>query len=98
MYDFSPYYPAGESTVFTMVDCDMGDSTYSSPERIKLVDTEAENGAEFPGAMFGEGSLTMIIAFIALIASIASIVVNVCNSKNAKKLVFAGTNETEEDN
>jgi hypothetical protein len=98
MYDFSPYYPAGESTVFTMVDCDMGDSTYSSPERIKLVDTEAENGAEFPGAMFGEGSLTMIIAFIALIASIASIVVNVCNSNKTKKLVLAGTNETEEDN
>ena len=98
MYDFSPFYPAGESTVFTMVDCDMGDSTYSSPERIKLVDSEAENGAEFPGSIFGEGSLTMIIAFIALVASIASIVVNVCNSNKAKKLVLSGTNETKEDN
>ena len=63
----------------TLIDCDMGDSTYENKEYIDFVDTDAKNG---PGSIFGEGSLAIVVAFVALVVSIASIAVNVSLKKN----------------
>jgi hypothetical protein len=65
----------------TLIDCDMGDSTYEDKEYIDFVDTDAKNG---PSSIFGEGSLTMIVSFVALIASVASILVNVSARKDKR--------------
>jgi nitrous oxidase accessory protein NosD len=63
----------GESPTF--INCDMGNSTYNDRNRVHI-----ENSGT--GSIFGEGSLTMIVAFVALIVSVAAIIVNVSSKKN----------------
>jgi hypothetical protein len=45
------------------------------------------------GSIFGEGSLSMIVAFVALIASVAALVVN---ASSVKKKASSAADETEE--
>ena len=73
----------------TFVDCDFGDATFDNKSAAKF-----ENTANSVGSIFGEGSLTMIVAFVALIASVASLVVNL--SSNKKKAVPAASNDAAE--
>jgi hypothetical protein len=63
----------------TLIDCDMGDSTYEDKEYIDFINTRS--GRALSGSIFGGGSLAIIVAFVALVASIASIVVNVSSKK-----------------
>jgi hypothetical protein len=70
-----------------MIDCVLGDTTFDD-----------KNMVEGVGSFIGDGSLTMIVAFVVLIASIASIIVNVSSKK--KKAISAtanGTAETEDE-
>jgi hypothetical protein len=61
----------------------MGDSTYEDPEDISFIDCEsAPKDSNFLGSIFGEGSLSMIVAFVALIVSVAAIIVNISSKKN----------------
>ena len=80
----------------TMYECDMGNSTYNELENIKFVDCEnAPNGsARRFGSIFGEGSLTMIVALLALIASGVSIFLTVYYNKK-KAVPVAANNVTE---
>ena len=93
-FEFDFDFRTNESGV-VFEDCTFNKSTFSDKGAATFFGGNVSNTA---ASIFGEGSLTTIIAFIALIASIASIVVNVCNSNKTKKLVLVGTNETKEDN
>ena len=77
----------GDSTTF--INCDMGNSTYNDRNLVQIVNSGT-------GSIFGEGSLTMIVAFVALIASVASIIVNVTARK--KETVSVTATEQAEDN
>ena len=66
----------------TMTDCTLGDTTFENKGMVEGV-----------GSIFGEGSLTMIVAITALIASAAAIVVSVSSKKKA---VPATSNEVAE--
>ena len=84
----------------TMYECDMGNSTYKGVENIKFVDCEnAPNaGARRFGSIFGEGSLTMIVALLALIASGVSIFLTVYyNKKKAVPVTANNAEETEDE-
>lgn len=76
----------------SFVDCDLGDSGFDDRSKATFTDTDAKNGV---GSIFGEGSLTMIVAFVALIASVASIVVNVTNHKKTNVPADAGAADNE---
>lgn len=80
-----------ENANITFVDCDFGDATFDNKSAAKF-----ENTANGVGSIFGEGSLSMIIAFVALVASIASIVVNLNNNKNLKLALAGDAKKTEE--
>lgn len=58
----------------TFVDCDFGDATFSNRNAATFVDSNAN--PKDPASIFGEGSLSMVVALIALIVSVASILVN----------------------
>ena len=79
--------------------CDMGDSKFYELDldSVKFVDCQnAPNAnARRYGSIFGEGSLTMIIAFVALVVSIAAMVVNVSSKKKATPATAAETNDEE---
>ena len=90
------YTFAVDEEVLTFIDCKMSDSTYYDQDLMVFVDTDAANGSNFPGSIFGEGSLALIVAFVALIASIASIIVNVTARK--KQTVPVTDAEQAEDN
>lgn len=66
-----------------LLNCDLGDTTFEDKSTVIGV-----------GSIFGEGSLTMIVALIALVASIAS--VSVCVALYKKKAVPATANKAEE--
>jgi hypothetical protein len=78
----------------TLRDCNLGNSTFEKAKYVVIVDTDAENGA---ASIFGEGSLTMIVAFVAFIVSIASIIVNV-TARKKKTGPVTKTESSEEDN
>ena len=73
----------------------MGNSTYNELENIRFVDCQnapaTSNVASF---IFGEGSLTMIVALLALITSAVSIFLTVYYNK--KKAVPAEANNAAE--
>ena len=79
---------------FTLRDCNLGNSTFENAKNVVIVDTDAENGA---ASIFGEGSFTMIVAFVALITSVASIIVNVTTRKK-NTVPVTKTESSEEDN
>lgn len=66
----------------SFVDCQLGNATFNSKSAARFVDTDTQNRA---GSIFGEGSLTMIVAILALIASGISICLTV--GYNKKKTV-----------
>jgi hypothetical protein len=93
----------------TFYDCDMGNSTYSNENNIKLTNTNEPDGITNDpntiifdteadpilfASIFSEGSLTLIVAFAALIASIASIMVNVVSNKKRSASESAKSNTT----
>jgi hypothetical protein len=62
----------------------MSESTYFDKDCIVFEDTDAPDGrARRFGSIFGEGSLTMIVAFVALVVSVASVIVNATSKKKA---------------
>jgi hypothetical protein len=70
----------------------MSDSTYYDRDLMKFVDTDAPNGA---ASIFGEGSLTMIVAILALALSAACMGVTLSMKK---KLVPVAANQAESEN
>ena len=79
----------------TFIDCKLSDSTYFDRDCIVFEDTDAPNGsARRFGSIFGEGSLTMIVALLALIASGVSIFLTVYYNKKMAVPV-AANNATE---
>ena len=80
--------------------CDMGDSHFEQwvLDYVKFVDCEntPHSTVRHFASIFGEGSLTMIVALLALIASIASIIVNVTARKKQTVPVTA-TEQSEDD-
>ena len=90
--EFASFYDV--NTTLTFYDCDMGDSTYDDTEYLKFV----ENGVEkknITGSIFGEGSMTMIVAILALVASAASIGISIASNK--KKAVPATVDKNDEE-
>ena len=83
----------------TFTNCDMGDSKFfqSDLEYLSFVDCEnaPDASARRFGSIFGEGSLTMIVALLALIASGVSIFLTVYYNKK-KAVPAAANNATEE--
>ena len=78
----------------SFVDCDLGDASFDDRSKAKFTDTDAENGV---GSIFGEGSLTMIIAILALVASAASICLTVVLfKKNAVSATANGAYESDD--
>ena len=73
------------------VNCSFGNSTYNDRSRATF-----EDNSKFPASLIGEGSLSMIVAFVALIASIASIIVNVTERKK-KTVPVTATEQSEDD-
>ena len=66
----------------SFVDCQFGDATFNNKSVAKFVDPDRQNSA---GSIFGDGSLTMIVAILALITSGISICMTVVYNK--KKVV-----------
>ena len=81
------------------IDCKLSDSTYFDRDCIVFEDTDAPNGsARRFGSIFGEGSLSMIVALLALIASGVSIFLTVYyNKKKAVPVVANNATETEDE-
>lgn len=75
-------------------DCSMGDSDYREKDEIIFEDSD---GSKLSGSIFGEGSFSLIVAFVALIASIAAIVVNISSKKKTVPETADNANETEDD-
>jgi hypothetical protein len=80
----------GDQSNVVFVDSDFGDATFSDKNAATFVDCDVSNNV---GSIFGEGSLTMIVAILALVASAVSIFL-VADTR--KKLVFATANKTAE--
>ena len=82
----------------TFIDCKLSDSTYYDKDCIVFEDTDAPNGsARRFASIFGEGSLTMIVALLALIASAVSIFLTVYYNKKKTAPVAADTKEAEDE-
>ena len=83
----------------TFIDCKLSDSTYFDKDCIVFEDTDAPDGsARRFGSIFGEGSLTMIVAFLSLIASaVAIFLVVYYNKKKAAPVAANGATDTETD-
>lgn len=73
--DFSPV------SDLVLRNCSMGDSSYDDYRLDNIKFQDADGNAIAVGSIFGEGSLTMIVALIGLIVAIASICVNVAMNK-----------------
>jgi hypothetical protein len=61
------------NTPLSLYECDMGNSTYQACKGLNFVDTVAPTNTSI-GSVFGEGSMTMIVAIVAVLALIASVV------------------------
>ena len=84
-----------EKTGITFVDCDFGEATFSDKNAVTFVGGTVSNST---GSIFGEGSLSTIIALLALIASAVSIFLTVYyNKKKAVPVAANGVAETETD-
>ena len=70
--------------------CDFGNSTFNNR---KFIDTDTPNGI---GLIFGEGSLTMVIAIVSTLALVASGASIFMITDLKKKLVSTATNNTAE--
>jgi hypothetical protein len=82
-----------EKGTLTMSNCDLGDTTFKDKRYVDF------GNAVGVGSIFGEGSLTMIIAILALVASGTSIFLVVYyNKKKAVPVAVNGEAETENDN
>ena len=81
---------------FKFAACDLGNSVFEESDDV-IITSSKDFTYRNAGSIFGEGSLTMIVAIVALIASVASIVVNV--TYNKKKVLPAAVviGESEED-
>ena len=79
----------------SFIDCDFGDATFNNKSAAQFVDTSASNGRNFLASLFGEGSLTMIVAITALIASAAAIFVSVSSKKKSVPSTANNAEETE---
>ena len=88
--DYYSFNFSARNSKVKFVNCSFGNSTYNDRSRATF-----EDDSKFPASLFGEGSLSMIVAFVALIASIASIIVNVTERK--KKTVPVTATEQSED-
>ena len=79
----------------TFIDCKMSDSTYYDQDLMVFENTDAANGSEHRYAsIFGEGSLSMIVAVLALVASGVSIFLTVYfNKKKAAPVAAAEADE-----
>lgn len=75
----------------SFIDCEFGDATFNNKGAAQFVDTDASSGV---GSIFGEGSLTMIVAILALVASAVSICMTIAYNK--KKAVPAAVNAVSE--
>ena len=98
--DFTALSFYAEDCTLTLEGCDMGNSTYDGLEYIKFIDCNnapSSRALRF-ASIFGEGSLTMIVALLALIASGVSIFLTVYYNKKKAAPVAAGkAAETESD-
>ena len=74
-----------------LADCTLGDTTFENKSMVMFSSTAV-------GSIFGEGSLTMIVAFVALIASVAAIIVNVSAKKKAAPATASADKETDDEN
>ena len=86
-----------EDCTLTLEGCDMGNSTYDGLEYIKFVDCKNAPNARRFGSIFGEGSLTMIVALLALIASGVAIFLTVYYNKKKAAPVAVDTKEAEDE-
>ena len=80
-----------EDRDITFTDCDFGDSTFTGKEFMKF------SGNNATGSIFGEGSLTMIVALLALIASAVSIFLTVYYNKKKVAPIAVDAKETEDE-
>ena len=85
--DYNDFY-CNDEIDMTFKDCDFGDSTFTGKEFMKF------SGNNAAASIFGEGSLTMIVALLALITSGVSIFLTVYYNK--KKAVPKAENNVEE--
>jgi hypothetical protein len=75
----------------SFIDCEFGDATFNNKGAAQFVDTDASSGV---GSIFGEGSLTMIVALLALVAYGVSICMTIAYNK--KKAVPVAENTAAE--
>ena len=73
-----------------LTDCTLGDTTFKDKNMVTFSDKAV-------GSIFGEGSLTMIVAITALIASAAAIFVSVSSKKKAVSSTANNAQETEDE-
>lgn len=82
----------------TFIDCKLSDSTYSDKDCIVFEDTDAPNDrARRYGSIFGEGSLSMIVALFALITSVVCIFLIVDMKKKLVSATARNTSENEDE-
>jgi hypothetical protein len=79
------------SGTLAMIDCDLGDTTFADKGDIDFGD-----GFNSTASIFGEGSLTTIVAITALIASAAAIFVSVSSKKKAAPATSNNVTEAED--
>ena len=84
------FYPSGAADI-TFSNCLMGDSTYYNLDTMEFINSQNAPSARRFASIFGEGSLTMIVALLALIASGVAIFLVVYYNK--KKAVPVAANE-----
>ena len=80
-----------EKSDMTFTDCDFGDSTFVGKEFMKI------SGNNATASIFGEGSLTMIVALLALIASGVSIFLTVYYNKKKAAPVAVDAKKAEDE-
>lgn len=83
--DNAPDIQVETKGTLAMNNCAIGDTNFEDKGKVEGV-----------GSLFGEGSLSMIVAFVALIASIASIIVNV-TARKKKTVPVTATEQSEDD-
>ena len=83
------YFDKENQLEFT--DCEFGNSSFNDRSRATF------DGKTGVGSIFGEGSLSMIVAITALIASVAAIFVSVSSKKKAVSAPANNAEETEDE-
>ncbi|MBR6557713.1 MAG: hypothetical protein IKT70_01750 [Clostridia bacterium] len=88
-------------------DCELGSSTFNDESRVTFINCSSDNNTALPpiafgetgfvGSIFGEDSLTMIVALLALIASGVAIFLVVYYNKKKVVPVAADTKEAEDE-